>query len=48
MTGGVRTVLHGLAAAGRPKPVQSGPDTSLEGCLGLSGITYALGGAVDD
>ena len=48
MTGGVRTVLHGLAAAGRPKPGQPGPDTSSRGCPGLSGITYALGGAVDD
>ena len=48
MTGGVRTVLHGLAAAGRPKPVQSGPDTSLEGCPRHPGIIYALGGALDD
>ena len=48
MTRAARTVLHGSAVAGRPKPSQSGPDTSLEGCMGLSGITYALGGAVDD
>ena len=47
-TDAARTVLHGSVVAGRPKPGQSGPDTSLEGCLGLSGITYALGGAVDD
>ena len=45
-TDALRTVLHGSAAAGRPKPGQPGPDTSSRGHPYMCGINWAPGGAM--
>ena len=45
-TDALRTVLHGSAAAGRPKPGQPGPDTSSGGHPYALVVFMALGAAV--